>query len=188
MPTIPTREPLTLIAGDSVTWKRTNLSDYPAPTWTLTYEARAPITNGSILLTATQDGSTTHFLISANAATTAPYAPGVYAWAAYVTSAGDRYQVGVGTWEVRPNLAAQPAGYDGRTYARKMLDDIEAAQLLQAGNTLESSTVQQRTMARMSKHDLRAEWAVWRSRVNDEENAARIARGETPNTLIRVTL
>ncbi len=35
--TIPETEPLEFYAGETVKWKRTDLSDYPAPTWTLNY-------------------------------------------------------------------------------------------------------------------------------------------------------
>jgi hypothetical protein len=185
---VPTREPLAIIAGDSVTWKRTDLSDYPSPTWVLTYEARAPVSLGTIALTAAQDGSTTHFLVTADAATTAVYPAGVYAWAAYVTNGGDRYQVSTGSWDVQPNLAAQAAGYDGRSFARYMLDEVEAAMKVQAGDTTQSYTIAQRSKAALPKAELQEEWGFWKSKVTAEENAARIARGESPNTLVRVTL
>jgi hypothetical protein len=35
--TIPETEPLEFYAGETVKFKRTDLSDYPAPTWTLYY-------------------------------------------------------------------------------------------------------------------------------------------------------
>jgi len=35
--TIPETEPLEFYSGTTVKWKRTDLSDYPAPTWTLNY-------------------------------------------------------------------------------------------------------------------------------------------------------
>ena len=34
---IPETEPLDFYSGETVKWKRTDLSDYPAPTWTLYY-------------------------------------------------------------------------------------------------------------------------------------------------------
>jgi hypothetical protein len=35
--TIPDTEPLDFYSGETVKFKRTDLSDYPAPTWTLYY-------------------------------------------------------------------------------------------------------------------------------------------------------
>ena len=35
--TISETEPLDFYSGETVKWKRTDLSDYPAPTWTLNY-------------------------------------------------------------------------------------------------------------------------------------------------------
>ena len=38
--TIPETEPLEFYSGETVKSKRTDLSDYPAPTWTLNYFLR----------------------------------------------------------------------------------------------------------------------------------------------------
>ena len=35
--TVPETEPLDFYSGETVKWKRTDLSNYPAPTWTLNY-------------------------------------------------------------------------------------------------------------------------------------------------------
>ena len=44
--TIPETEPLEFYSGETVKWKRTNLSDYQAPTWTLYYRLqREPVFN-----------------------------------------------------------------------------------------------------------------------------------------------
>ena len=37
---IPTTEPTSLRAGNTWQWRREDLSDYPASTWTLTYHFR----------------------------------------------------------------------------------------------------------------------------------------------------
>jgi len=120
--TIPTTEPISLRAGDTWQWTRENLSDYPATIWTLTYYFRNATSYFDIAATA--DGST--FAVSVALAATATRAPGWYDWTAFVTDGIERYQVGKGRTEVLPDLAGAVA-YDGRTFARRMLDYIEAA-------------------------------------------------------------
>lgn len=120
--TIPTTEPISLRAGDTWQWTRENLSDYPATTWTLTYYFRNATSYFDIAATA--DGST--FAVSVALATTATRAPGWYDWTAFVTDCTERYQVGQGRLEVLPDPAGAVA-HDGRTFARRMLDYIEAA-------------------------------------------------------------
>jgi HK97 family phage major capsid protein len=60
--TIPETEPLEFYSGETVKWKRTDLSDYPAPTWTLYYVLQK--TGIRITFNSSQDGSTTSHLIS----------------------------------------------------------------------------------------------------------------------------
>lgn len=120
--TVPTTEPNSLRAGDTWQWTRENLSDYPATTWTLTYYFRNATSHFNVVATA--DGST--FAVSVAMATTADRVPGWYDWTAFVSDGTERYQVGAGRLEVLPDLA-NAVPYDGRTFARRMLDYIEAA-------------------------------------------------------------
>ena len=76
--TISETEPLEFYSGETVKWKRTDLSDYPAPTWTLNYFLQKSGTK--IDFASSQDGSTTGHLISLTPATTAAYTVGIYHW------------------------------------------------------------------------------------------------------------
>ena len=71
--TIPETEPLEFYAGETVKWKRTDLSDYPAPTWALYYTLLK--TGTRIQFNSSQDGSTTSHLISLT-----PAHCGLYGW------------------------------------------------------------------------------------------------------------
>ena len=120
--TVPTTEPASLRCGDTWQWRREDLSDYPAGTWTLNYYFRNATSHFDIAATA--DGSA--YAVSVALATTAGYVPGWYDWTAFVTDGTERYQIAAGRTEVLPDLAtAKP--YDGRSFARRMLDYIEAA-------------------------------------------------------------
>lgn len=123
MANIPTSEPAFIQAGDTVKWQRT-LPDYPASAgWVLAY--RLINAAGKIDIPAAADGDA--HLITVAAATSAGYAAGAYDWQAFVTLGAERYTVGAGRVVIRPNLAAQAAGFDARSTARKALDDLRAA-------------------------------------------------------------
>jgi hypothetical protein len=120
--TAPTTEPAALRAGDTWAWRREDLGDYPASAWTLTYYFRNAVSHFNI--TAAADGDV--FDVEVAGATTAGYAPGRYTWFAFVSDGTDRHQVGDGAFEVQQDVA-NAVPFDGRTFARRLLDYVEAA-------------------------------------------------------------
>ena len=175
--TIPTVEPLEVIAGDTLTWKK-SFSDYPASdSWVLSY---ALVKDGKIILIddteVTTDGD--YHVVEVSAETSAAYTAGTYKWQAYVTLSGARYQVGEGTMEIKPNFATQSTGYDGRTTVKQTLDALEAMMLRKASKDQMSLTVPNgRRVDRLSPEQL----LMWRDRMKSEyekeKQADRIARG-----------
>lgn len=119
---IPTVEPSSARAGDTWQWRRENLGDYPASAWTLKYYFRNASAHFDV--TATADGDV--YAVSVAKATTASLTVGAYDWTAVVESATERYEVGSGQLEVKYDFSAA-ANYDGRSFARSMLDAVEAA-------------------------------------------------------------
>lgn len=127
--TVPTKEPAQLRVGDTWQWRREDLGDYPASTWTLTYYFR----NASAHFDATASADGDVFSVSVAKATTAGKTAGWYDWVAMVDDGTDRHQVGVGRVELLANVATAAAA-DLRTFARKMLDYIEA-ELISRGSS-----------------------------------------------------
>jgi hypothetical protein len=120
---IPTTEPAVVTAGDTIAWTR-SLSDYAASSgWTLKY--RLINAAGKIDITASASGA--DHAVSVSAATSAGWTAGTYAWQAYVEKSGERYTVGTGSIVVKPNLAAQAAGFEARGTWEKALADLRAA-------------------------------------------------------------
>lgn len=101
---IPTQEPVSARAGDTWRWTR-DLSDYPAPTWALTYVLYSSTALFSIAATAS--GST--HSVDVPPATTAAYPAGRYDWVAHVSNGIDRFQVGTGVITVLANMAQTAA-------------------------------------------------------------------------------
>lgn len=97
------------------------LTAYPAPIWSLSVILRGP---HSIDLIAT--ASDPQHLIQVDATTTAAWLPGGYWFSVRVSDGANVHEVDQGTLTIKPDLAAMPEGYDGRIYAEKVLDAIEA--------------------------------------------------------------
>lgn len=97
-------------------------SDYPAPTWDLTFYLRGPET---ATLNAVDDG--TSHKITATAATTGAWPAGQYWYTIRVTDGTDVFEIEKGTLQVLADLAAVTVdGYDGRTQAEIALEAINA--------------------------------------------------------------
>jgi hypothetical protein len=118
--TIPEPEPLDFYSGETVKWKRTDLADYPAPTWTLYCTLQK--TGTRIQFNSSQDGSTTSHLISLTPANTAGYTVGIYHWVVEAPDGTDVYVVDEGYMEIKTDFAEQSSGYDDRSVAKKMVD------------------------------------------------------------------
>jgi hypothetical protein len=185
--TIPTTEPASARAGDTWRWQRT-LSDYPASTWTLSYTLFNAA--GKVSIAATADGD--DHLVSVAPATSAAYTAGRYDWVSHVSDGTDRHQVGAGSINVLPDLSAV-SSYDGRSHARKMLDAIDALlegrattdqlDLIAAANVGSNSGDQSMQMRPELLLKMRDRYVAI---LNQEEQAAAIARGENLGRMVQV--
>ena len=149
--TIPTSEPASIIAGNTVKWTK-SLPDYlPADGWVLTYAL--VISGNQKIITATDNGDGTH-LATIAAADSANYTADIYHWQAYVTKGTDRYPAGTGRVEVKPKFATQTSGHDARSHVKKVLEALEATILGKASEDQLSLTVNGRTLQQMLPGDL----------------------------------
>ena len=178
------REPTSFTAGDTVAWTR-SLADYPASAgWVLAYR----FINATSKFTITGTASGDDHLITAAASTTAAYVAGSYSWQAYVTKAAERYTIGTGTCEVKPDLAAvTAAGFDNRTPARKALDALNAG-LQQFGTNahVQSYEIEGRRMSYRTFSDFMAARSALEAEVMREEQAQRAAAGLPTKSKMRV--
>lgn len=173
---IPSTEPAQFIAGDTVKWTR-SLSDYPATTWTLTYEFRGTVRK-SVVCTA----SGSDFLATITAALSAAYPPGEYRVFARVSSGSESYTVWEGSITVKPDPSAGTSAQDRRTHARKMLDAIEAmmegnASREEQGYEISMAGGTTRRLDLCPKADLIAFHSHYAQLVKKEQDAERIAQG-----------
>lgn len=123
-----------LVAGDTWQWTVT-LPDYPPSQFELTYAFRGPSSLDAVGITAANGSD---FSIITSKTNTEALTPGLYAWSMYVveTATGNKTELGRGTVELVCDLASQEAGYDPRSFNRRMLAALEAL-LLNVGARVE---------------------------------------------------
>lgn len=168
-----------LIAGDSWSWSE-SVPLYPAGQgYTLHY---ALLKSGTrIVLDSVADGDQHKFAIVA--ATTAAYAAGQYSWTAYVTKGTDRHTVGSGTVEIKPDLAAQSAGFDDRSQARIILDALQTAYqsyITDGKGHVAEYSIAGRVMKFRNAGEIITQINYWKAEVRAEERRAAIANGQSP--------
>lgn len=176
--TTPTNEPIELRAGDTWEWRRDDLTEYPATTWSLKYRFKNAA--GGFEVTAAADGSA--FAISVAAATTAGYAAGVYDWYAWVQSGAVQKTVDEGKLTVKPDFrsGAATAAFDARSHARKTLEAIEAVIEKRATLDQQAYAINGRSLQRTPIADLIKLRSIYRLEVKREEAAEAGRNGFTP--------
>lgn len=176
MSNVSITEPSVVIAGDTLVWLKT-LTDYPASSgWTLHYRAINVAGNFDIISTA----SGADHAIAVAATVSAQYAPGEYQWQSYVTNTGgERYTIATGSIIVKPNWAAQQAGLDTRSNAKKILDALESAWV--NASATRAYVFEYQIGERKMKFATRGEWIAemdyWRREVAREQRAEKLAAG-----------
>lgn len=115
-------EPLNVYQGDSLSWSRADLVDYPASAWTLTYYFTGA--GGAFSIVATPDGD--DFDVAATIAETLAWPDGFYSWQARVDDGADAKQtVDSGRFEVLLGFDGAMAS-DQRSHNRIMVAALEA--------------------------------------------------------------
>ena len=171
MADIPTSEPASLNAGDTLRWSR-NLADYPASAgWVLSYTLINAVDKISITGSAAGDSHS----ILVPAATSAGYTPGSYDWRARVTRAGEVYTVGQGRITIQPSFGA--ATLDARSPARRTLDAIEATLEGRASSAVLEYEIGNRRMKYIPNTELLQLRDRYRAEVVREDAAAAVAAG-----------
>lgn len=174
--TVPDQLPAEIRAGDTLTFTRSH-ADYPASDgWALAFKL-IPSSGTPVSFEGTADGA--GFTVTVAASTTAGWPAGRYIWIETVSLSGARHGVDTGEVLVLPDLAAMSGAYDGRSFARKMLEAIEAA-LVSAATASQLDLIDVTFAGRGQKRDratLIKARDLYRREVLAEERAAGIKPG-----------
>lgn len=182
----PEGEPLEIVVGDFIQWKRSDLvQDYPLASYSAQYVAR--ITGGGnteILLTATETDGT--YLFTASSATTAAFEPGYYHWQLEViqTSSGNRLVVDRGEFTAIVDLDIN--GSDPRSHAQIMIDKIESILQGKADSDVGSYSIAGRSLTKMSFGELMTARDQYKAEFQQEVIKDRARRGKPTGSTIKV--
>ncbi len=183
--TIPTKEPLTIRAGDTIQWTKT-LDDYPSkesfPHWLLHYSFRGTagsfdilaVSAASVIDNAGATGPATDHLVNVSPKISTDYDAGIYDVLGYaqITAQGEvalgtynqRHSVFTGRIEVLVDLETAGSSYDGRPHVKKTLDAIEAVLENRATKEIEESTIEGVMIKRIPHEELikfRSKYLSW---------------------------
>lgn len=184
---IPTIEPTGFTQGVTVKWTKDLTPDYPASQgWTLAYSFRKENGTGAgaDALEKTAVASGDAFAVTLSTADTNGKTVGKWIWTAFISKSGERYQVDSGSLVIKQDLSQVTSAYDGRSDAKKALDNATA---IWQGVTLEKSyTIDGRVW---TSHDM-AEIILMKNRAqtdyNDELAAERATNGQGTGRKIKV--
>lgn len=164
-----------IVVGDTLDFS-TEVPDYtPADGWTLKYRLVPRVSGSAIVLTsAASDGK---HRVQVGPATTANWAAGEYSWASWVEKTGARYSIAQGQVTLLPDPAVTSAPRDNRSFARKLLEQIETALMSGGGSARLEYTIGDRTVKYESKAEMLAARSKLRREVESEEAAERLRNG-----------
>ena len=182
----PEGEPLKIVVGDFIQWKKTALAEaYPPATHSAEYVARiAAGQSDEIKIAATE--RTDYYLFKVTSATSASFQTGFYHWQLEVTetASGNRIVVERGEFEAIADLDNN--GADPRTHAEIMLDKIESLLEGRADKDVSSYAIQGRSISKMSITDLLQWRDYYRKEVVKERRDQAIAQGKPTKTTVKV--
>ena len=181
----PTTEPLEIVVGDFIQWKRTDLgADYPNDQYTATYVAR--ITGGGaseITITGTASGN--DYLFTVDSATSTDFVAGYYHWQLEIVrnSDSERLVLERGTFEAIVDLDVN--NVDPRTHAEIMVDKIEAVLQNRADADVANYSIQGRSLVKLSIDDLLRWRDYYRNELAMEKRKERVRRGKSTGATIK---
>ena len=176
-----------LIVGDTLDFGTVVPGYLATDGYTLVYRLIPRVSGAAITITALADGD--NYRVAEPPATTALWTAGEYSWSAWVEKTGERYSVDSGTVTLKEDPAVV-AAYDGRSFARKMVDGLEAALLAysSSGGHVAEYEIAGRRMKYASKAEIVSDLSHWKATVWREDAAAKMAAGMPNPRQIRVRM
>jgi hypothetical protein len=182
----PEGEPLEIVVGDFIQWKRSDLvQDYPLASYSAQYVAR--ITGGGsteVTIPATETGGT--YVFTASSSTTSGFEPGYYHWQLEViqTSSSNRLVVDRGEFTALADLDVN--GADPRSHAQIMIDKIESILQGKADSDVGSYSIAGRSLTKMSFAELMTARDQYKAEFQQEVVKDRARRGKPTGSTIKV--
>jgi hypothetical protein len=148
---IPSYEPRSFRAGDTVTWEK-SFSDYPASE---SYVLKYYLVKSGNQIVLTSEPSGDDHLVTIAAADSVEYEAGRYFYQARIEKAAEIFTVGEGVIEVKVSLAGATTGFEWREHCEQALENIEAVLLNKATADNYSYSIAGRSLSKYSWTELR---------------------------------
>lgn len=173
----PTTEPLEIVVGDYIQWRRTDLgTDYPNDLYTATYVAR--ITGGGANeIQLTGSAYNDDYLFTVDSATSTEFAPGFYHWQLEIVRDSDSNRIVVDRGDFTAIVDLDVNQSDPRSHAEIMLDKIETVLQGRADGDVLSYSIAGRSLTKMSPEELLSWRDYYRREVIMERRKERVRRG-----------
>ncbi len=181
MTSIPTTEPLNVVAGDTVRWNRGDLlANYPGGTLSYTFIGA----NNPVVAVADATGTAT-----LTASQTTSMMAGRWTFAASIVVGSERTTVNTGTVTVIPDPSLGASGTTNLSHARRVLSAIEATIEGRASQSdLDVRLSDGRRIMSLAHTELLTLRNAYKSEVQREDIAERLARGDKPRNRILVRM
>lgn len=170
---IACREPQEFAAGDTLSFRRRLAKFPPTDGWSLKYEMRGGAQ--PIEFVSTADTTPDSHLVNVAASVTSLWLPAEYNLAGYAINGGERHQIYFAPLLVSEDLSAAPGDEDQRTFAQKMVEQLEATMLAKAGDDLARSAQGDTGFWYLTPEQLERSHAYW-TRVRRNETAKENAK------------
>ena len=150
---IPEKEPVTIYKGETVVWKRTDLTDYAVGSYAMSWQARLE-SNGGTTFSATVTEVDDYYKFTLDNSATGGYTTGDYFWVLKVTQSSDSEELIIdsGKITVKDNYFGSTG--DTRSHAKIMLDKIESILEGRADADVSSYSIQGRSLSKISINEL----------------------------------
>ena len=181
-------EPDKIVAGDTVTWRRSFTTYKASLGWSLNYSIRGVVGAAADFVSAPVADD--HEVVL-TAAVTAAWPAGKYFLQGYAlhTAMGERHTIYNGFLTIQPNLATVPADQDLRSHAQKCVDAIQAVLEGRATSDILESEIEGTKLNRIPVKDLLLFRDRYLTEVQSQDRQARVRAGKATgrNILTRFT-
>lgn len=182
----PTTEPLQIVVGDFIQWRRTDLSeDYPNDAYTATYVARITAA-GSSEITIVGSAYGSDYLFNAASSVTENFTAGLYHWQLEIARNSDSNRIVVDRGSFTAIVDLDVSGTDPRTHAEVMIDKIESIIEGKADSDVSSYSVAGRSLTKMSFDELISARDTYKRELVVQLQKERASRGKDTGATIKV--
>lgn len=182
----PTTEPLQIVVGDFIQWRRTDLSeDYPNDAYTATYVARITAA-GSSEITIVGSAYGSDYLFNAASSVTENFTAGLYHWQLEIARNSDSNRIVVDRGTFTAIVDLDVSGTDPRTHAEVMIDKIESIIEGKADSDVSSYSVAGRSLTKMSFDELISARDTYKRELVVQLQKERASRGKDTGATIKV--